>query len=113
MACKFKNECPSYSGWCESSMRDYSRCIPFLVTAYDNLKNKKSGLRSCAVMTNGKSVKGKFHRWEDYSYVIEPSPMIGGTHVYAIVELEDGSVERVDPSHIRFTDAEGDKNEEE
>ena len=33
MSCQFKNECPSYSGWCESPNLDFSRCIPFLVEA--------------------------------------------------------------------------------
>lgn len=30
MSCRYKNECPSYSGWCEGSKQDFSRCIPFL-----------------------------------------------------------------------------------
>ena len=33
MSCQFKDQCPSYSGWCESPALDYSRCIPFLVSA--------------------------------------------------------------------------------
>lgn len=33
MSCQFKNECPSYSGWCEGLKQDFSRCIPFLVSA--------------------------------------------------------------------------------
>ena len=33
MSCQFKDECPSYSGWCEGPKQDYSRCIPFLVAA--------------------------------------------------------------------------------
>ena len=35
MSCKYKNECPSYSGWCEASDIDYSKCIPFLITAHE------------------------------------------------------------------------------
>ncbi len=40
MSCKYKNKCPSYSGWCEGPKQDFSRCIPFLVTAYDGAMDK-------------------------------------------------------------------------
>ena len=33
MSCQFKDQCPSYSGWCERPDQDYARCIPFLVSA--------------------------------------------------------------------------------
>lgn len=33
MSCQYKDECPSYSGWCEGPKQDFSRCIPFLVFA--------------------------------------------------------------------------------
>lgn len=33
MSCKFKDECPSYSGWCEAPKQDFARCIPFLINA--------------------------------------------------------------------------------
>ena len=42
MSCKYKNECPSYSGWCKGPKQDFSRCIPFLVNAYDGIKKKLS-----------------------------------------------------------------------
>lgn len=38
MSCKYKNICPSYSGWCEGSKQDFSKCISFLITAYENTK---------------------------------------------------------------------------
>ena len=38
MSCKYKGKCPSATGWCESKERDYSRCIPFLLSAYENAK---------------------------------------------------------------------------
>ena len=38
MSCRYKNECPSYSGWCEGIKQDFEKCIPFLVTAYENAK---------------------------------------------------------------------------
>ena len=33
VSCQFKNECPSATGWCEGPKQDFSRCIPFLVSA--------------------------------------------------------------------------------
>ena len=39
MSCKYKDQCPSYSGWCEGPKQDFSRCVEFLVTA--PVKSKK------------------------------------------------------------------------
>lgn len=39
MACKWKEDCPSYSGWCEMDAQDYSSCIPFILSAYENLRH--------------------------------------------------------------------------
>lgn len=39
-SCRFKNECPSYSGWCEDPKQDFSRCIPFLINAYNSVKKE-------------------------------------------------------------------------
>lgn len=61
--------------------------------------------RSCRV---GDRV-GKFHIWEQYSKLVEASPMIGGapagciSQVFGIVEFASG-VERVDPYKIIFED---------
>lgn len=66
----------------------------------------KPELRPCLV--NGK--KALFHRWEEYSTVIEPSIMVGGHNggeiklVYGIIEDEKGQVGRVHPTAIQFTD---------
>lgn len=38
MSCRYKNQCPSYSGWCEGPKQDFSRCVEFLVTAYEHDK---------------------------------------------------------------------------
>nr|DAJ07679.1 MAG TPA: hypothetical protein [Caudoviricetes sp.] len=40
MSCEFKNECPSYTGWCESPHQDFSKCIPFLLNAIHEEKKK-------------------------------------------------------------------------
>lgn len=51
---------------------------------------------------------GYFHTWEHCSYTIEAGPLVGGapagqfSRVYGIVEFEDGSVNRVDPTKIIF-----------
>lgn len=41
MSCRYKNECPSYSGWCDGPKQDFSRCVEFLITAYENEKARK------------------------------------------------------------------------
>lgn len=41
LSCQFKNECPSYSGWCEGPKQDFSKCVEFLVSAYNHLKNEQ------------------------------------------------------------------------
>lgn len=41
LSCQFKNECPSYSGWCEGPKQDFSKCVEFLVGAYNHLKNER------------------------------------------------------------------------
>lgn len=63
--------------------------------------------RLCEV--NGKL--GYFHRWEQWSKVVDASPLRGGHpggqngQVFGIVEFEDG-VRRVGPSSIKFCDEE-------
>ena len=52
---------------------------------------------------------GYFHLWEQWSNVVDASPLRGGYpggqigQVYGIVEFRDG-VRRVDPSSIKFCD---------
>lgn len=52
---------------------------------------------------------GYFHTWEQWSDVIDSSPLLGGhpggqvSQVYGIVEFKDG-VRRVDPYRIKFCD---------
>lgn len=41
LSCQFKNERPSYSGWCEGPKQDFSKCVEFLVSAYNHLKNEQ------------------------------------------------------------------------
>lgn len=54
---------------------------------------------------------GYFHRWEQWSKVVDASPLRGGHpggqngQVFGIVEFEDG-VRRVGPSSIKFCDDE-------
>lgn len=68
--------------------------------------------RPCYVKNQDGTIRGKalFHRWEQYSKVIPPSPMIGGhqggvnSYVMGIVEFEDGTVDTIFPEFIRFAD---------
>lgn len=40
MSCRYKKECPSYSGWCEGPKQDFSKCVEFLITAYERTKEE-------------------------------------------------------------------------
>ena len=35
MSCKYKDECPSASAWCEGPKQEFERCIPFLISAVE------------------------------------------------------------------------------
>lgn len=65
-------------------------------------------LRPCTV--NGR--KALFHLFEQFSKIVPPSPMVGGhsgdvtSEVLAIVEYEDGTVERAYINSLIFTDRE-------
>lgn len=73
-------------------------------------------LRPC--VWNGRPAR--FHRWCDWSEIVEPSAMVGGhnggelRYTVGIVEFEDGTIKRVLPQDIRFMDgAKMDAKEEE
>lgn len=63
--------------------------------------------RPCFV--NGE--KALFHRWSDYSQVVAESLLKGGhpagvvKATVGIVEFEDGTVKKVDPSMIKFVES--------
>ena len=65
--------------------------------------------RLCVV--DGK--KALFHNWAEISYPVGESPMIGGpsagqvSYVVALVEYEDGTVEKVDLNNQKFVFADG------
>lgn len=54
--------------------------------------------------------KALFHCWENFSQVVSPSPLRGGhaggqvAAMYALAELEDGTLRRVIPSNVLFLD---------
>lgn len=33
MSCKYREECPSRTGWCEGPKQDFEKCIPFLIAS--------------------------------------------------------------------------------
>ncbi len=56
MSCQYKDQCPSYSGWCNGPKQDFSKCVEFLVTAYENEKKRmmpneyqKLAMRTCSI----------------------------------------------------------------
>ena len=71
-----------------------------------------AGLRPCLI----KDKKAVFHRWTEFSEVIAPSMLKGGTPggeikiTLAIIEYEDGSVHRCYPEEIKFLDRKEDEN---
>lgn len=79
----------------------------FDAKALGSSSNVEFPTRLCEV--NGKL--GYFHRWEQWSKVVDASPLRGGHpggqngQVFGIVEFEDG-VRRVGPSSIKFCDEE-------
>lgn len=58
-------------------------------------------------------VKALFHCWIHKSEVVSPSPMIGGhsggvvSGVLGLVEYEDGTINQIYPSRIKFLDTSG------
>lgn len=74
---------------------------------------REATFRPC--LANGK--KAFFHKWIDVSSVVPPSPMVGGApggtvkQTYALVEYEDGTINRCYPEEIKFLDRKEDKNE--
>lgn len=63
-------------------------------------------LRPCIVNNR----KALFHKWNDKSRIVEPSPMVGGhgggvlKYTVGIIEYEGGVVTECFPSEIRFLD---------
>ena len=56
MSCQYKGQCPSYSGWCNGPKQDFSKCVEFLITAYENEKKRmmpneyqKLAIRTCSI----------------------------------------------------------------
>lgn len=70
---------------------------------------KFSEYRPCLV----KGRKALFHRFADEAHTVGESPLIGGHKggqiwgVLAIVEFEDGTVQRVYPYEVYFLDSKG------
>lgn len=67
----------------------------------------RADLRPCIV----KNRKALFHKWNDKSKILEPSPMVGGhgggilKYTVGIIEYEDGVVTECYPYEIRFIGA--------
>ena len=68
-------------------------------------------VRPCVIKRpDGKRWHALFHRWEDKSWIVPPSPLVGGhtggvvSGTFAICEREDGVVLEVPPSELMFVD---------
>lgn len=70
MSCRYKNECPSYSGWCDGPKQDFSKCVEFLINAYENEKAREKAEEPQEIQKESKH----------FFYVIEASR--GGTRKY-------------------------------
>lgn len=63
----------------------------------------------CVVRQKGEDTRAWFHTWEHYAKPIDPSPVRGGhpggqySQVFGLVEFEDGTIHRVEPTNIIFT----------
>lgn len=79
--------------------------IPGETVVYRNKKEKKEGQIASDIKYNA-----VFHMWSEEKYVVGESFLVGGhaagqeSNTYAIVEKEDGTICRVSPEYIRFTD---------
>ena len=68
--------------------------------------NEMMPQRKCKIRNS--DTVAKFIDWEHYSMPLEASPLVGGapagvfSRIYAIVELEDGQITRVDADNIIF-----------
>lgn len=60
MSCKYKNECPSYSVWCEGTKQNFALCVQFLVGAYDREKAR-----------NKEEMPQEIQKESNFFYVIE------------------------------------------
>lgn len=47
--CRYKEECPSATGWCRSAKRDYEKCIPFIMQSYKNLETELKAYKDLGI----------------------------------------------------------------
>lgn len=72
----------------------------------DKIAVSTADIRPCTV----DKMKALFHRWEDKSWIVPPSSMVGGhpggevRGVFAIVEMGEGSIREVKPTQVNFGD---------
>lgn len=68
-------------------------------------------LRPCLV----KNKKAFFHKWVDFSGVVPPSIMVGGapggtiSGTFALIEYEDGTLDKCHPAEMKFLDRKEDE----
>ena len=80
--------------------------VPALTETFCNM----SGKRTTKEIRSKEEHKGLFHFWGFRSKLYDASPMIGGhpggqvSETFAIVEYEDGTIHKVEPTQIQFVD---------
>lgn len=76
MSCQYKDQCPSYSGWCNGPKQDFSKCVEFLITAYENEKKRmmpneyqKLAIRTCSIPYDQKKDMTTSRLWQKISLI--------------------------------------------
>lgn len=89
------------------------------MATFDGLKVKlmigeKPEYRPCFyVSPSGNKMKALFHCWHNHQELVDASPFVGGhpggavSHLYAIIEFENGEVGYALPERIKFADSKG------
>lgn len=72
---------------------------------------QQAQVRPCVIMReNGTRYHALFHRWVDKSWIVPPSPLVGGHSggvmraTFALCEYDDGRIAEVPPSEVMFVD---------
>lgn len=76
MPCQYKDRCPSYSGWCEGPKQDFSRCVEFLIVAYEHDKllsdpKLEKAIKAVSVMDASSGVSQSVYVIEECSELIK------------------------------------------
>lgn len=80
------------------------------MAAFNNEIVIKIEVRPCLYGTAEKNKPALFHKWVEETYIVPPSPMVGGhkggeiKETRALIELENGHMMKAKASEIKFVD---------